>query len=147
MKNRAQLEASQQSLHMSTEIFAAQSVFGGSVHRLTKELISECSAILGPAPCKFAFCALGSMASGIMSPYSDIEMLLLIELEKYNFDQENKAREIGYFEKLLNMIETKVSCLCEGNGYHFDHEGHPRELRLRGSPKVTNSTNSVWFWA
>ena len=91
--------------------------FNGSVQWLSKKcntwmvklsgnVIKEATEICGPPPCQFAAVAIGSMAKGETTPYSDLEFLFLIENED----------SVSYFERLAvtayfiigNLRETKL---------------------------------------
>jgi hypothetical protein len=68
-------------------------------------LLRECIAILGEAPCEFAVIAFGSTARSELTPYSDFEWGILISEEK----EENKP----YFRNLTNFLFLKTIGLGE----------------------------------
>ena len=93
------------------------SEFNGSVQWLSQrcnawmvkfasDVIKQATEICGPPPCQFAAVAIGSMAKGETTPYSDLEFLFLIEEED----------SVSYFERLAvtayfiigNLRETKL---------------------------------------
>lgn len=99
---------------------------------ILQTMITDCQEQIGPVPdgCEYAIVALGSFASGTMTPWSDLEYAIFINKEKEEYKQ--------YFRKLTELLNIKIINIGESN------------LRWIGVESLNNFASAKeeddWFW-
>ena len=75
------------------------------------KLFAEAEQILGDPPCKYTIAGLGSMALMRITPYSDLEFIILTANDTYRKSKDKKISE--YFKNLSHYVNFKMICLGE----------------------------------
>jgi len=109
----------------SDECSKAFAEFSGSIIQKSRELLKGCQA---EPPCKFAVVALGSVARGEATPYSDLEYAFLIENEN----------ERNYFTQLAVDTYFRITNLNESPLKTFD-------IKVENSPDCLNEICPVGY--
>ena len=97
-------------------------------------LFTQAESLLGNPPCDYCLMALGSFARGDMTPFSDLESVLLIEKSC-----SKGSLETLYFETLWRLVEFQIKALGESYdnnpGLHLDKGCDPVLSELIKTPE------------
>jgi HEAT repeat protein len=89
------------------------------IQRFVGNLFTTLTHLLGPAPCAYAVIGMGSFGRGDMTPYSDLETLIVIKELAYK----------DYFKSMYKLLECQIRMLGESFenslGFHLDGESNP----------------------
>ena len=99
---------------------------------IMQSLCRYCLDVFGPAPCKFAVVGMGSVSRKEITPYSDFEHIILLEVHE---NYENSLEYFRWFSVvfhviILNLQETIIPSLhvmylndktCDMGDWFFDH--------------------------
>ncbi|MFS8563659.1 MAG: DUF294 nucleotidyltransferase-like domain-containing protein [Rhabdochlamydiaceae bacterium] len=103
-------------------------------------------AILGPPPCHYDIRAMGSIAREEATPFSDLELMILVEKEEVR----------PYFKQLVKILNLQIISLGEtaspkltftclhaknSSGFHIDFNVNPdQDPDLMGTPEQVKQT-------
>ena len=99
--------------------------------KIMQLLCQFCEDVMGPPPCKFAVVGMGSLARKEITPFSDFEHIILLEIHKNYQINLNYFRwfSVIFHTIILNLQETIIPSLnvkylndkmCELNDWFFD---------------------------
>lgn len=75
-----------------------------------EKLINDCKSIIGETKCKHSFLCFGSLSKQSATPYSDIELGILIDEEQATTENKNYFRILSYLLafKIVNLRQTLI---------------------------------------
>ena len=118
---------------LSLEVSKLQQTSFAAFQQLFKLLLDDALAIVGPTPCHYDIRAMGSCARQELCPYSDLELLILIEDEA----------QVPYFRKLVQMLEFQILSLGETATptlvFTAIHQTNPSGFHIDESPAIEGS--------
>ncbi|MEL6152533.1 MAG: DUF294 nucleotidyltransferase-like domain-containing protein, partial [Bacteroidota bacterium] len=95
-------------------IKGSEKLFGeiaAGMKKFIARLYRECERELGPAPCKYNVMGMGSMALQHITPYSDLELAIIMEDPKGDKDTAKRYRD--YLRKLTHLFHFRIINLGE----------------------------------
>ena len=100
--------------------------------KIMQDLCQYCKNVMGPPPCKFAVVGMGSLSRKEITPYSDFEHIILLDIQKRNENNQEYFRwfSVIFHTIVLNLQETIIPTLnikylndktCDLDDWFFDN--------------------------
>jgi hypothetical protein len=125
----ATLPAEASLVAVSTVLLSAQRAFSRGIRALFARMIQDGEAVLGPAPCAYAFIGFGSLSRDEMLPYSDLECALIVQPD---LPPAQARLAQSYFTALWQWFSFGLAGIGESGeqgaslGLHLDHQLCPK---------------------
>jgi hypothetical protein len=134
-------------LELSEFLIIAQRAFSWGVRQLLAQIIHDGEAILGPAPCTYAFIGFGSLSRDEMLPFSDLECGLLVPPD---LAPAQARLAHAYLLALWQWFTFSLQSLAESGenserlGIHLDHQLCPK-ITSRGLEGCYGTPEQIFF--
>lgn len=122
-----------------------QKIHSQAVIDFLAKLTKIAMSYLGPPPCDFALCIVGSTSRYDRRPYSDIELMALVKSRKKTTVEEIQRKHIeSYVFHIISLLELLIVNLREtgplkegdsDNGFHIDNSCHILDHHVFGAPE------------